>query len=171
MFLYFMWRKCVYYPWHWFIHPWGSPTGGLLSLSLCCYSQPPPCTPEQPLSFWVRGFGESQISTCHARASLVVQWWRIRLEFRRCGYIPGSGRCPGGGNGNPLQYACLENSMDGGAWGATVHRVPKSWEQWAIKHAHMSCKIYKDHYTVFELFSLSYEQISCFLKSKSHRHI
>ena len=40
--------------------------------------------------------------------------------------IPGSGRCPGGGNGNPLQYSCLENPMDGGAWEATVHGVAKS---------------------------------------------
>ena len=40
--------------------------------------------------------------------------------------IPGSERCPGEGNGNPLQHSCLENSMDGGAWWATVHRVPKS---------------------------------------------
>ena len=35
--------------------------------------------------------------------------------------IPGLGRYPGGGNGNPLQYSCLENSMDRGAWWATVH--------------------------------------------------
>ena len=35
--------------------------------------------------------------------------------------IPGSGRSPGGGNGNPLQYCCLDNPMDGGAWRATVH--------------------------------------------------
>ena len=42
------------------------------------------------------------------------------------GSIPGSGRCPGERNGNPLQYSCLENSMDGGAWRATVHRVTKS---------------------------------------------
>ena len=40
--------------------------------------------------------------------------------------IPVSGRSPGGGNGNPLQYSCLENSMDGGAWWAIVHGVPKS---------------------------------------------
>ena len=39
--------------------------------------------------------------------------------------IPGSGRCPGEGNGNPLQYSCLENPMDGGAWWATVHGVAK----------------------------------------------
>ena len=43
------------------------------------------------------------------------------------GSIPASGRCPGEGNGNPLQYSCLENPMDGGAWWATVHGVPKSW--------------------------------------------
>ena len=42
------------------------------------------------------------------------------------GLIPGSGRSPGEGNGNPLQYSCLENPMDGGAWWATVHRVTKS---------------------------------------------
>ena len=37
------------------------------------------------------------------------------------GLIPGSGRSPGEGNGNPLQYSCLENPMDGGAWWATYH--------------------------------------------------
>ena len=37
------------------------------------------------------------------------------------GLIPGSGRSPGKANGNPLQYSCLENPMDGGAWWATVH--------------------------------------------------
>ena len=43
------------------------------------------------------------------------------------GSIPGSGRSPGGGYGNPLQYSCLENSMDRGAWRATIHGVPKGW--------------------------------------------
>ena len=43
------------------------------------------------------------------------------------GLIPGYGRSPGEGNGNPLQYSFLENSMDRGAWQATVHRVSKSW--------------------------------------------
>ena len=57
------------------------------------------------------------------------------------GLIPGLGRSPGEGNGNPLQYSCLENSMDGGAWWATVHGVAKSrtllsdftftWLSWA----------------------------------------
>ena len=42
------------------------------------------------------------------------------------GSIPGLGRSPGEGNGNPLQCSCLENPMDGGAWWATVHGVAKS---------------------------------------------
>ena len=42
------------------------------------------------------------------------------------GSMPGSGRPPGEGNGNPLQYSCLENPMDGGAWWATVHGVAES---------------------------------------------
>ena len=43
------------------------------------------------------------------------------------GLIPGSGRSPGEGNGNPLQYSCLENPMDRGAWRATVYGIAKSW--------------------------------------------
>ena len=45
------------------------------------------------------------------------------------GWISGLGRFPGEGNGNPLQYSCLENRMDRGAWWATVHEVSKSWTQ------------------------------------------
>ena len=42
------------------------------------------------------------------------------------GFIPGLGRSPREGNGNPLQYSCLENPTDGGAWWATIHGVAKS---------------------------------------------
>ena len=45
------------------------------------------------------------------------------------GSIPGSGGFPGVGNGNPLQYSFLKNSMDRGAWQAIVHGVTKSWTQ------------------------------------------
>ena len=41
--------------------------------------------------------------------------------------VPGLGRSPGEGNGNPFQYSCLENSMDRGAWWATVHGIAKNW--------------------------------------------
>ena len=44
-------------------------------------------------------------------------------DTRGLGSIPGLGRSPGEGNGNPLQYSCLENPMDRGAWWPTVHRV------------------------------------------------
>ena len=42
------------------------------------------------------------------------------------GLLPGSGRSPGGGHGNPLQYSCLENPMDRGTWQATVHRAAET---------------------------------------------
>ena len=48
--------------------------------------------------------------------------------------IPGSGRSPGGENGNPLQYSCLENPMNIGAWWAIIHGVSKSWT-WLSMHA------------------------------------
>ena len=50
-------------------------------------------------------------------------------DLRDLGLIPGSGRSPGGGHGNPLLYSCLENSMNRGAGQATVHGVTKSWTQ------------------------------------------
>ena len=48
-------------------------------------------------------------------------------DRRDWGLIPGLGRSPGGGNGNPLQYSCLENPTDRGAWQATVRGVTESW--------------------------------------------
>ena len=50
-------------------------------------------------------------------------------DIRDTGSILESGRSPGGGHGNPLQYSCLENPMDRGAWQATVHGVAKSRTQ------------------------------------------
>ena len=47
-------------------------------------------------------------------------------DSREADLIPGLGRSSGGGHGNPLQYSCLDNLMDRGAWLATVHRVSKS---------------------------------------------
>ena len=47
-------------------------------------------------------------------------------DIRDMGAIPGFGRSPGGGNGNLLQYSCLENPMDRGAWQAIVHGITKS---------------------------------------------
>ena len=60
-------------------------------------------------------------------ASLVAQMVVSACNAGELGSVPGLGRSPGEGNGNPLQYSCLENSMDRGAWWATVHGVAKSW--------------------------------------------
>ena len=60
-----------------------------------------------------------------------------RQETWDTGLILGLGRSPGVGNGNPLQYSCLENPMDRGVWWATVHRIAKSWtwlNDWAYTH-------------------------------------
>ena len=59
---------------------------------------------------------------------------------KRCEFIPGLGRSPGGGQGNPLQYSCLENSVDRGAWQATVHRITNSWTwlKWLSTAQHRS---------------------------------
>ena len=62
------------------------------------------------------------IMTC----SLVAQMVESACNAGDLGSIPGSGRSPGEGNGNPLQYFYLENPMDRGAWPATSHGVTKS---------------------------------------------
>ena len=56
-------------------------------------------------------------------ASLVAQWSYPPADAGDMGLIPGSGRSPGKGNGNPLQYSCLENPMDRRAWWATAHGI------------------------------------------------
>ena len=57
-------------------------------------------------------------------------------DIRHTGSIPGPGRSPGGGHGNPLQYSYLENPMDGRVWQATVHRIAQSrtWLKWLNMH-------------------------------------
>ena len=65
-----------------------------------------------------------------SQVALVVNSLPANLgDVRDTGSIPGSGRSPGGGHGNPLQYSCLEHPMDRGAWWATVYGVAKSLAQ------------------------------------------
>ena len=65
------------------------------------------------------------------------------VDARDMGLIPGSGRSPGGGNGSPLQYSYLENSMNRGAWQATVHGFGK--ETWLSRHA-----LYRIYTTIYK---------------------
>ena len=65
-------------------------------------------------------------------------------DVRGTGYIPGSGRSPGGGHGNPLQYSCLKNPMNWGAWQAAVHRVAQSRTR--LKWFHMHALYREDIY-------------------------
>ena len=61
--------------------------------------------------------------------------------------IPGLGRSPGGGHGNPLQYFCLENPMDRGVWRATIHMVPKSQAglKWLSTHCQTAVDPFMPH--------------------------
>ena len=60
------------------------------------------------------------------------------------GFMPGSGRSPGGGHGKPFQHACLVNPMDRGTWWATVHRVAKSRMQWSTyTHPYFCLSLFK----------------------------
>ena len=70
----------------------------------------------------------SIIISIQSQVALVVKNMpAIAGDIRDTGSIPGSGRSPGGGHGNLLQYSWLENPMDRGAWQAIVHSVTKSW--------------------------------------------
>ena len=89
---------CTLYPAR-FLHPWDSPAG-ILEFIAISFSDPD-----------ANGGSDSKASAYNAGV---------------LGSIPGPGRSPGEENGNPLQYSCLENPMDGEAWWATVHGVAKS---------------------------------------------
>ena len=69
-------------------------------------------------------------STGASQVALVVENPSANAADRKTtGLIPGPRRSPGEGNGNPLQYSCLENPIYRGAWRATIYRVAKNWTQ------------------------------------------
>ena len=74
-------------------------------------------------------------------------------DVRDPGSVPRLGQCPGGGNGNLLQYSCLENLIDRGAWWATIHRVAKSWSwlKWLSTHA---CSVNYIYYVIHCISSI-----------------
>ena len=79
---------------------------------------------------WVERLGWPVQMPWASQVTLVVKNPSASVgDIRDTGLIPGWGRSPGGGHGNPLQYSCLENPMDRGAWWATIHEVAKSQTQ------------------------------------------
>ena len=78
------------------------------------------------------------------------------------GLIPALGRSPGGGNGNPLQYSCLENPMDGGAWWTTVHGSQRVRHDWAT-----SLKEARWQYIALSYSFPNFEPVSCSMSSSN----
>ena len=105
---------------------WGNKMPGHPSpTSLRPYSTPPPLALEN--CFLLRNILPHNLDRTDFPGASVVRNPPAKAgDARDKGLIPGSGRSPGEGNGNPLQYSCLENPMDRGAWWATVHGVMKS---------------------------------------------
>ena len=92
----------------------------------------------KPTHLWsINQFQRTQGNTMGQRIFFNKWFWEtfpggsdgksVCLQCERPGFDPWVRKIPGEGNGNPLQYSCLENPMDGGAWQATVHGVTKSW--------------------------------------------
>ena len=95
-----------------------------LYIYTCTYTQT--CTPIRTYTHVYMGFpggASGKEHTCRYR------------RHRDVGLITGSGRFPGGGHGNPLQYSCLENPMDRGVWWAIVHKVAESDTTKTNQHA------------------------------------
>ena len=119
----------------------------LLSFTLLCYSIPSKlihgeCWTKDCLAFILQAKGKHQNAREGTSSDLLI-WLllsiscfpgdtmvkNLPLNAGEAGSIPGFGRSPGVGNGNTLQYSCLENSINRGIWWATVHGVAKSWTQ------------------------------------------
>ena len=128
---------------------------------ICCIS----CTGRQSLHHWATGEAHVSVYTrilhlcvcfctrvivyrhtifiCIAQVALTVKNPPANAgDLRDASSIPGLGRSSGEGNGNPLQYPCLENSMDRGAWWTTVHGFAKNWTRFKWFSTHMYIYIY-----------------------------
>ena len=89
---------------------------------------------------------------------------RIHLPCRRCRFNPWVGKIPGGGNGNPLQYSCLENYRNREAWLATVHGIAKSWMQLG-DWAHMPSNIWTHMFIAVLLTAAKRQkQLKCLIR-------
>ena len=85
------------------------------------------------------------------------------------GSIPGSGRCPGKGNGNPLQYSCLENPIDRGAWQATVHRTARVGHDLGTKPPPPHTSTSEFRHSGFRLFSRGVQTLGLHPQTEGRR--
>ena len=106
----------------------------------------------------------------HIWDSQVAQWSTAKVgDTEEVGSIPGSGRPPRRGNGNPLQHSCWENFMDRGTWWATAHAVAKSWTQlsnWA-QHLHVHTHTYTNTHRSAPLGDLGNNKTSQTMKTEA----
>ena len=86
------------------------------------------------------------------------------------GSVPGSGRSPAVGKGNPLLYACLENPVDRGAWQATTHGVAKSWTRLSTHSLILETRFMWPHFDDTSLVLLLYFPTVFGISSCSHAH-
>ena len=109
-----------------------------MTLGLTAGSRPSTANP-QSLSLqqtWTCSWAQSPAQPAQLASQEVLEVKNLPAsagDVRDMGSIPGLGRSPGGGHGNPLQYSYLENPMDRGAWQAIVHGVTKSWTRLSMR--------------------------------------
>ena len=109
------------------------------------------------------------LSRCLPDGSVVKNVPASARDEGDTGSIPGSGRSPGEGNGDPLQYSCLKNPVDRGAWWATVHGTEKSWA-WLSDWAFWEVSFKKEH-VLFERNLRKFNLLLLLLIFKSWGHL
>ena len=121
-------------------------------------------------------FGEQGNADTDTKRGGLLRWLCRRIchsagGAEDVGSIPGSGRSPGGGNGNPLQYSCLENPMDRGAWWATQPigtRIESDTTEWLIIHAHTYIHTYTHMCT--NTYVSTYTRAHAHTYTRAHAH-
>ena len=104
-----------------------------------------------------------------------LRWSTICLQCKRPRFNPFLGRSPGEGNGYPLQYSCLENSMDRGAWQARVHGVAKSQARLSdfhsLTHSWSAERIWPVHWPVYSVLTKTKRKILMDIQSQLKRYL
>ena len=136
-----------------------------MTLGLTAGSRPSTANP-QSLSLqqtWTCSWAQSPAQPAQLASQEVLEVKNLPAsagDVRDMGSIPGLGRSPGGGHGNPLQYSYLENPMDRGVWWATVHTATKSWTWLKRLGTHAQVSFSKRKYILWNKHCLPEELVS-----------